>query len=90
MEIKSIMTKDFEHCFVCGKQAQQWHHVLGAANRKKSEKYGLLIPVCAKCHSNIHDKSQELNNRLKKEAQADFLMEYSIDLWRKEFGKNYL
>lgn len=90
MELKSIMTKDYEHCFVCGKTAQQWHHVMNKSDKKKAEKYGLLIPVCAKCHSEIHDKNNELNYELKKIAQADFLMEHSGSLWLKEFGKNYL
>ena len=90
MEIKSIMTEDFENCFVCGKPAQQWHHVMNKADKKKSEKYGLLIPVCAKCHSRIHDTDEELNKQIKKIAQADFMMEHSFGLWMKEFGKNYI
>ena len=59
------MTKDFEHCFVCGKQAQQWHHVMNKSDRKKSEKYGLLIPVCSICHSKIHDTDESLNKEIK-------------------------
>lgn len=90
MEIKSIMTKDFEHCFLCGKTAQQWHHVMNKSDKKKSEKYGLLVPLCAKCHAKVHDSDEGLNKELKKIAQADFMMEYNYALWIKEFGKNYM
>lgn len=90
MEIKSIMTDDYEHCFVCGKEAQQWHHVMNKADKKKSEKYGLLIPVCAKCHSRIHDTDEELNKQIKKIAQADFMKEYTFADWLRIFGKSYL
>ena len=90
MEIKSIMTDDFEHCFVCGKQAQQWHHVMNKSDKKKSEKYGLLIPVCSKCHAKIHDTDEELNKQIKKIAQADFLKDHSFADWLRIFGKSYL
>ena len=90
MELKSIMTKDFEHCFVCGKQAQQWHHVMNKSDKKNSEKYGLLIPVCSKCHAKIHDSDEGLNKEIKKIAQADFMMEHSFAAWMALFGKNYL
>ena len=60
------MTKDFEHCFLCGKQAEQWHHVMNKSYKKKSEKYGLLVPLCAKCHAKVHDSDESLNKELKK------------------------
>lgn len=84
------MTKDFEHCFVCGKEAQQWHHVMNKSDRKKSEKYGLMIPVCAKCHAKIHDTNEELNKQIKKIAQADFMMTYTLGDWLRIFGKSYI
>ena len=90
MEIKSIMTTDFEHCFVCGKQAQQWHHVMNKSDKKKSEKYGLLIPVCSVCHAKIHDTDEELNKRIKKIAQADFMKDHTFADWLRIFGKSYL
>lgn len=91
MELKSIMTEDWEHCFVCGRQRQQIHHVIGGAYRKKSEKYGLLIPICEKCHREVHDSPhQELNKELKKIAQADFMMAHTYAEWMKQFDKNYM
>ena len=91
MEIKSIITDNFDSCYVCGRPRQQFHHVIGAAYRKKSEKYGLIIPICEKCHSEVHDSpNQELNKRLKAIAEADFIQIYSYEVWMKEFHKNYL
>lgn len=90
MELKSIMTNDFEHCFLCGKEAQQWHHVFNKSDKKRSEKYGLLVPLCAKCHSKVHDTDESLNKELKKLAQNYFLRQYSFSLWVEEFQKSYL
>lgn len=91
MELKSIMTNDFKHCFLCGKESQQIHHVIGGAYRKKAEKYGLLVPLCMLCHGKVHDEpSQETNKELKKIGQADFMMHYSYAEWMKQFGKNYM
>ena len=85
------MTNDWEHCFVCGKPRQQIHHVIGAAYRKKSEKYGLIIPICEQCHREVHDSpDQKLNKELKKIAQADFMMNHTYADWMKYFDKNYM
>lgn len=89
MELKSIMTDDFEHCFLCGKQAQQIHHVFNKYDKKRSEKYGLLVPLCAICHSNIHDRDEKQNKELKKLAQTLFEQEWGHDKWFDEFGRNY-
>lgn len=91
MELKSILTTNFDVCYVCGKPRQQIHHIIGAAYRKKSEKYGLLIPICEKCHREVHDSpNQELNRKLKADAESKFLMTYSFETWMREFHKNYL
>lgn len=93
MEIKSILTDNLDICFFCGKPRQQIHHVMNAANKKKSEKYGLLLPVCALCHYLIHNNSsdKELNMlAVRRLGQRRFEELYSRDLWIKEFGKNYL
>ena len=91
MKKESILTKDFEHCFLCHKKAQQTHHVMNAAYRKKSDKYGLIVPLCCECHRLVHDEpSQETNKRLKALAQAEFMMIYSYDVWMHEFHKNYM
>ena len=89
MEIKSILTNDMDYCFLCGKPRQHIHHCMNAANPKKTEKYGLLIPVCSKCHSWIHDKDDNMKF-VRQIAQRKFEEKYSRELWMEEFGKNYL
>lgn len=93
MEIKSIMTDDLDHCYFCPRARQHIHHIMNAANKKKSEKYGLLLPVCFSCHSKIHDNplTEELNMlAVRQMGQRRFEELYSKELWMKEFGKNYL
>lgn len=93
MAIKSIITDDFEHCYFCGRQKQHTHHIMNASNKKKSEKYGLMIPVCFMCHDKIHEKIKDktLNMKfVKKLGQRKFEQIYSRELWMQEFEKNYL
>ena len=90
MELKSIITGDWEHCFVCGKEAHPIHHIFNKTDKKRSEKYGLLIPVCYKCHSDIHDRNESLNKRIKKLAQTKFESKYGKELWMAEFKKSYI
>ena len=83
------MTDDFEHCYLCGKQSQQWHHIFNKYDKKRSEKFGLLVPLCAECHMRIHDRDEATNKVLKRTAQIKFEMIYSKELWFSEFKRNY-
>ena len=84
------MTKDMEHCYICGSYPVAWHHIVnGTANRKKSDKYGLIVPLCPMHHDMMHTVQAE-DIRLKKAAQRKFEMIYSHEKWMKEFHKNYL
>lgn len=89
MEIKSIMTDDLDHCYFCPRARQHIHHIMNAANKKKSEKYGLLLPVCFSCHTKIHGNSLYML-AVRQMGQGRFEELYSRELWMKEFGKNYL
>lgn len=89
MELFSIITEDLDHCYICGAERQQIHHCMNGSNKTKSEKYGLLLPVCAKCHNKIHDKDDNMK-RVRKITQRKFEQIYSRELWLSEFGKSYL
>ena len=52
-------------------------------------KYGLVIPVCRKCHSE-YDINKELRLKYQQEAQRIFEEKYSHELFMKEFKKNKL
>lgn len=91
----SVLTDDLEHCFICGSNVVAIHHVFGASNKKKSEKYGFLLPLHPRWHTDsndaIHRGNRELDLKLKRLAQTyyennigtrtDFII---------EFGKSYL
>ena len=48
---RSILSNE-PKCFMCGSTVWlERHHVFGASNRKKSEKYGLWVYLCHNCHN---------------------------------------
>ena len=91
---KSIMQKDFDSCYLCGRQyGLQVHHVMaGVANRRLSSRYQLVIKICAECHTGDGGAQyeKELNRRLKREAQEAFEKLYGHAKWMATFRKNYL
>jgi hypothetical protein len=92
VEIKSILTNDFDHCFICGSPNPQWHHIMNGANKTKSEKYGLLVPLCMTHHTGmfgVHTDPERMRN-MRKAGQRRFEELYGHDKWMEVFGKNYL
>lgn len=83
----SIITDDLDHCYLCGMNKQHLHEVIFGKNRVNSMKYGLVIPVCMKCHNEIHNNN-ELDKKLKRIAQQKFEENYDIE-FIKIFYKNY-
>ena len=46
----SIFTDDMNKCIVTSAMTSiEWHHVFGGADRKMSEKYGLLFRFILRC-----------------------------------------
>lgn len=82
MGYDSIMTDDYFTCYVCGKRASEMHHVMHGADKKLSETFGLMVPLCRECHNKVHHQDGELDRILKQEAQRAFI--------RKYLGKCYL
>lgn len=91
--MNSIMQKD-ERCYVCGcTRDLELHHVMsGTANRKLSERYGLVVFLCRDHHTGRIGVHQDifLKNRLERDAQRAFEMEYGHARWMQVFRKNYL
>lgn len=55
-------------------------------NRQVSMKYGLVIPICRKCHEIVtNDKS--LQDKLHKVAQKEFKKHYKTENFVQIFGK---
>lgn len=89
---KSIITKDMEHCYLCGAPATDMHHIFNAANKRKSEKYGLMMPLCMNCHTGdngVHTVPGKMR-ATKEFGQQMFELYYPNEDFLKIFGKNYL
>ena len=81
-------------CQLCG----QWHylekhHVFGAANRKHSEKWGMVIELCPACHrtgrQSVH-QCRETADKVKAHYQRIFMHKYPNEDFMSIFGRNYL
>lgn len=59
--MKSIITKYDGYCIICGRPTTTTHHLIeGVANRKISDKFGLICPLCDN-HHNLTNNSVHLN-----------------------------
>lgn len=81
-------------CVVCGSPNIQRHHVIcGTANRKKSDKYGYIIPLCYEHHiggNGIH-RNRGMDLRWKELAQQHYEKHVGTRQdFIKEFGKSWL
>lgn len=83
-------------CFLCGRRGWiERHHIFGGANRKKSDKLGLVVDLCHDCHNEpplgVHH-NKEAMLRLKQYGQKKAMLEqgWSAEEFIREFGKNYL
>ena len=91
---------EVKKCFICGRNGSgdplDKHHIFGASNRKKSEKYGLYVWLCHnRCHifgeyavhrnKNIMQAMHEYGQRKAMQEQG-----WTVDEFRQVFGKNYL
>ena len=85
----SIITKDLEHCYLCGSKKQDFHELIEGKNRQVSMKYGLVIPICRKCHE-IVTNDKTLQDKLHKVAQKEFKKHYKTENFVQVFGQNYL
>ena len=96
-KVQKIIMQSQKVCYVCSiTQNLEAHHCFGAANRNKSEKYGLKIWLCHNHHNESIpvDKGVHFNRyldlRLKRMAQRQFEHIYGHELFMAEFHKNYI
>ena len=50
----SAFTDDLDHCIICKRKKEHLHEIFFGANRKKSMQYNFVIPLCHKCHTEMH------------------------------------
>ena len=91
--MKSILQEDTDYCFICGRYGTEIHHcIYGNANRKLSDKYGLIVGLCYNHHrgnKGVHF-NRKLDMELKQMAQRRFMETYPDKDFMAIFGKNYL
>lgn len=86
-------------CYLCGRNGNgdplEMHHVFNGPYKKKSEKYGAMVPLCAKrCHKEGPEsahKNSMVSRSLKEEFQRKIMAEqgWTVEQFVLEFGKNY-
>lgn len=87
-------------CWLCGEYGAvdplDRHHIFGGSNRKKSEKYGLVVYLCHhECHifgkKAVHQNAETMQ-ALHEYGQRKAMEEngWTVDDFRRIFGKNYI
>lgn len=85
----SIITTDLEKCYLCKAKKEDLHEIYEGKNRQLSMKYGLVIPICRKCHISVTN-NKTLQEKLHKVGQKVFKKQYKTENFVQIFGKNYL
>lgn len=85
----SIITTDLEKCYLCKAKKEELHEIYEGKNRQISMKYGLVIPICRKCHISVTN-NKTLQEKLHKVGQKVFKKQYKTENFVQIFGKNYL
>lgn len=93
-EIESALVEDMTVCVVCGRPREHVHHVIyGTANRKISDAYKYIIPLCIEHHTGrtgIHN-DRAMNVYWKRKAQEHFEANHGTrEDFIKVFGKSWL
>lgn len=92
-KLKSIITDDLGHCFVCGDRNVAIHHIYGGRNRKISDTNGFIVPLCP-FHHNMSDHAVHFNKILDLALKRTCQKIYEENHTRAEFmgliGRNYL
>lgn len=91
--MKSVLT-DKRVCAVCGSPYIEMHHVFfGFANRKISDKYGYIIPLCHEHHrgrDGVHG-NHKMDEYFKRIAQKHFEENIGTrEEFRQLFGRSWL
>lgn len=83
-------------CYACMAMGYlEEHHIFhGTANRKQSERAGLKVHLCYRCHrgsgTGVHGGNRELDRRLKQEAQRAYERTHTRAEFIALIGKNYM
>lgn len=80
----SILTNNLEKCYFCSNKKMELHEAFRGRNRQKSMEWGLVVPICRKCHSKITN-DKEFSKILETKAKNVFIKKYSKEKFIEEF-----
>lgn len=80
----SIITDKLDECYICKRKYDELelHEVFRGRNRQKCMKWGLVIPLCDKCHKRI---TLHRDLGLEEEAKEIFIKRHSEEKFIEEF-----
>lgn len=84
----SILTYDLTKCIVCGMPKQDLNEIFCGRNRQNSMKWGLVMPMCRRCHIR-YTNDREMQLKWMKIGQKAFEETYDID-FVEIFKRNYI
>lgn len=96
-KMKSVLQKE-KVCYICGTTRNlEEHHIFpGSANRKKSDKRGLVVWLCDVDHrtgkTSVHNNPNGQIDRYLKTTAQKYYEEHigSREQFRMEFGKSFI
>lgn len=80
----SIITENLDKCYFCNNRKMEFHEAFRGRNRQKSMKWGLVVPICQKCHTKI-TKDKEFSKILEQKARNIFVKKYGKEKFIEEF-----
>lgn len=84
------MRGEWTPCELCGMTAVHRHHCFfGTANRKVSERLGMVVDLCMSCHALVH-ADYTVRVKLCRKYQAKYEETHTREEFRAEFGRSYL
>lgn len=93
-KLTSVFTDNMDCCIFTGSYIVERHHIFGGANRKRSEKYGFVVPLRPDLHPNgvcFDRRNGDIDKELKKMAQTYYESNIGTrEQFRKEFGRSWL
>ena len=84
----SIITYDLTRCIICGMPKHDLNEIYPGRNRQNSMKWGLVIPMCRRCHTE-YTNNREMQLKWMKLGQKAFQDTYDLD-FLEIFKRNYL
>lgn len=80
----SIITDKLDECYICHRKYEilELHEIFRGRNRQKCMKWGLVVPLCDKCHKKT---TLHRNLKLEQEAKEIFIKKHSEEKFIEEF-----